>query len=757
MLCRADDQRDLVRRIAYPCVEPAPGALLTASFDLLLTDLPTLLQYEDQIRERRRLDEPGIRPLLLLVSDAELGQSSPFPGALVEDVICAPVRPVELASRIENLLQRGKISTAQQPRLVSAQVELQGEVRALQALCACDERLIHVTSEGQAMMTACSSLTVEGGYALAWVGQAEQPESGKVSVAACAGDAQGYLRETSMAMAETGLGEDPIETVLRTGQRLMMSVGDARPVPLAWQNAATAYGLKSVIVFPLAVRITEPGSCLAIYSVHAIAFEPREIELLQQLVENLVHCISALRGKYRRRRSEQKSLRLTYRDSLTGLASRAAALEALDRHLRQAGPFPRAAGLLSLGLDNFARTNDDLGRHGGDMVLIEVAQRLQATVRGSDLVARLGSDQFLIVAPHETDDGLSAVDPAETANVMSSLAERILKMLEAPFYLQGERYRLSASIGICLSSEDCSDVAALLARASSAMRQSKQKGGNGFELSAWEPTRRQQLRLAMQDRLYDALDSHQFQLVFQPLIDLQNARVVGVEALIRWPQPDGTSIPPAEFIPIAEQSSLINRIGSWVMFEALSTLRRLRERGFSTLQMSVNLAVAQLWQPTLVAEIVGFLNFFAIPPGLLKVELTESTLMSDMGFMQRILGELRQAGINVAIDDFGTGYSSLARLKLLPIDMVKIDRSFLADTPEDEDGVMVINTVIQMVKNLNIAVLAEGIETRAQWHMLRAIGCPLGQGLYFAGPLTEAGLLERLGQANDLALDMGDT
>lgn len=250
------------------------------------------------------------------------------------------------------------------------------------------------------------------------------------------------------------------------------------------------------------------------------------------------------------------------------------------------------------------------------------------------------------------------------------------------------------------------------------------------------------------NRLHHAVHSQQFSLVFQPLVELESTRIVGAEALIRWPQADGTSIAPADFIPVAEKSGLIRQIGNWVLVEALAALQRWRDKGFVDLQIAVNMAVPELGQAGLVKQISGLLKALAIPPQCLKVELTESTLMSDLERMKRVVWEFRDAGVEVAIDDFGTGYSSLARLKSLPVHMLKIDRSFLFDTPEDQSTVMVINTIVQMAERLEIQALAEGVETEAQWRMLKGMGCPFGQGLFFCRPLTESDLLKRLHSQN---------
>ncbi|WP_417565230.1 EAL domain-containing protein [Marinobacter sp.] len=748
MLSKAADYRVLTRSIGHPCIAPHPGTIDQTGFDLCIIDLNTLLQCEADIRKLRSRAAPALKPVLLAASESELKKANGYLGDLAEDIIRTPIRRVELTARIHNLLRLGRISEFQKLETENTQSALRGATRALRAFSACNERVIHARSEKEMLSGICDSLVKDGGYALAWVGQAKAYRGGRIKPLAIAGGASGYIDKIENSPWTSAAGQDPIALALHTGIRHQSIVSTYPGDPALPEYLEKSHRLQSVIAFPFTIRGKEPEACLAIYSVEPDRFDGAEVRLLQRMVDNIVHGIRALREQSRRRRSEKKAHDMAYRDALTGLANRTAALEALDRHLRLAGPFPPAAGLLYLDLDGFKLINDALGHDAGDEVLIQVAQRLTHAVRESDLVARQGGDEFIILAPYEAQDCLSTVDLPELMSVMSAVAQRVLETIEQPFVVKGREYYLGASIGISLCPVHSCDASTLLTRADSAMYQSKNLGGNSFQFFSCELSKKQQHRLDIENRLRTAVDTGEFQLAFQPLIDLTTTRTVGVEALIRWPQADGSYISPGEFIPIAEETSLIIRIGTWVMKEALNALQRLRLQGFTHLHMAVNLAIGQLWQPGLVQGIVNLLKQLDIPPSALTVELTEGSLMSDMQRMEGIVQEFRRADIEVAIDDFGTGYSSLARLRSLPITTLKIDRSFLFGAPNDQSAVKMVNSIRQMAESLGIQALAEGIETEDQWRMLQALGCPLGQGYYFAKPMAETALLEKLRAEN---------
>lgn len=470
----------------------------------------------------------------------------------------------------------------------------------------------------------------------------------------------------------------------------------------------------------------------------------KKVKSLQRLIDNALHATHALREKFRQFPREQEALRLAYRDSLTGLANRAYLLKALDSRLHCSGPNPPETALLYLDLDGFKSINDALGYKVGDSILIEIGRRLQSAVRDCDRVARYGGDEFVILLSLDAATDQAPTPSRQVFATVRALAQAILDALHQPFLIEGHNHHIESSIGIGICPAHAKETFSLLMKADDAMREAKKIGGNSFQFFSGELSERRQERLQLESRLYQSVDSKAFEIALQPIVDLRGGQIVGAESLLRWPQTDGSYISPADFIPIAEETGLIVPIGDWVMEESLKALQRLRRQGFTDLQVAVNLAIAQLSQAQLVKNIVSLMRALDIPASALKVELTEGSLMNDIERMEEVIREFREAGIEVAIDDFGTGYSSLARLKSLPITTLKIDRSFLNGVPGEENAVSVVNTIAHMAHNLGIQSIAEGIETEAQWQILRELGCPLGQGFYFARPMPEKDLLRLL-------------
>ncbi|WP_372994852.1 EAL domain-containing protein [Marinobacter sp.] len=714
---------------SYSCIETDIQALGNTPFNLAIFDVATLARYENEVRDIRLMTGPLAVPILLLVSSEELPTAGRFIGNLADDVIRTPISTIELKARIDSLVRLTQLAAnpGQTPKMPPAQ-----STNALQALIACNERIVSACTEQDVLSGICKSLTREGGYPLAWVGKKPDKDIRSIRPIAISGIANNPGSIT---------GEDTftqlMEHTFESGRRFL---DNQQPAANQIESGVASTDRYAVIAFPLTKAEEGADTCLAVYSHSPGGFDNREIDLLQQMVDYAVYAIEALREKSRRIRSEQEAERVAYRDLLTGLANRRAAIETLNQHLRSTGPHAPATGLLCLDLDGFKLINDTLGHDIGDQVLREVGSRLQAAVRERDLVARQGGDEFIIVALH--DDGFSK--PAHLRSTMARLAHRVLESIETPIPIRGRDYRIEASIGISLCPLHGKDALSLLIKADSAMYEAKKLGGNSFQFFSCEQSERQQHRLELGNRLYRASEAKAFQLAFQPIVDLTNGHITGAEALLRWPQSDGANLSPTEFIPIAEETGLIVSIGEWVIDESLNAARRLRDQGFQDFRIAINLAISQLWQSQLVEKILARLHSLDLPPATLTVELTESSLMSDVDRMEGVVNEFRAAGIGVAIDDFGTGFSSLARLRSLPINTLKIDRSFLMGTPGNENAVNMVRAIAHMAESFGIPCVAEGIETEEQWRLLRGLGCQFGQGFYFARPMPEADLLALL-------------
>ncbi|MEP7033197.1 MAG: EAL domain-containing protein [Actinomycetota bacterium] len=434
-----------------------------------------------------------------------------------------------------------------------------------------------------------------------------------------------------------------------------------------------------------------------------------------------------------RKNAEEQVAFLAYHDKLTGLPNRVLFEEMLDLAIARARRSELGVGVLFLDLDNFKLVNDSLGHHAGDELLVQLGARLRDCTRDTDLVARQGGDEFLVLLSDlERADGTQhQVDPAFL--VAESVAERVREALAEPFTLGGTQFYATASLGISLYPQDAHDAHALLRNADAAMYQSKKAGPGDWVLyseSGEDPAQ----TLSLTTRLRRAVEGQHWVLHYQPIVELSTGIVRGVEALIRWRDLGGGIVVPGEFIPLAEELGLIEAIGDWVLDQLVRQDAVWRAEGID-LDLSFNLSPRQLWSPRLAEKILGKLEAGDLDPRRVIIEITESTAMSDPDRTQAILTELHAWGLRLAIDDFGTGYSSLSRLNHLPVDILKIDRTFVRGVDRDRDLGSMVQAMVQLAKNLDMTPLAEGIETAEELAFLLEHGCSLGQGFYLGRPV----------------------
>ncbi len=471
-------------------------------------------------------------------------------------------------------------------------------------------------------------------------------------------------------------------------------------------------------------------------------------------VNFLVALANVLAAGIERKAAEEQVAFMAHHDELTGLPNRVMFEELLELALARARRNEQAVAVLFMDMDNFKLVNDSLGHASGDQLLEQFALRLREATRDTDLVARQGGDEFLILlADVETQTETPLPEGTDNIGIVSeSVAVRVQQSLESPFVLGGEEFYASASIGISMFPKDANDARALLKNADAAMYRSKKRGPGGYAIyssEAEDPGN----KLSLTTRLRKAVESRHWILHYQPLVDLESGDMVGVEALLRWQDPNGGIIPPGEFIPLAEEMGLIVAIGDWVMEEICRQSEEWRAKGIE-LVVGFNVSPRQLWQPDLVDKVLGFLSAGNVAPARVEIEITESSAMTDPERTQRILWDLHARGIRLSIDDFGTGYSSLSRLKHMPVSTLKIDRSFVMDIPDDPDAGNMVSAVIGLAHSLGMHSLAEGIETEQQWRFLQTKGCELGQGYYFSRPVPAPeieAMFERNGGSNILA------
>jgi diguanylate cyclase (GGDEF)-like protein/PAS domain S-box-containing protein len=431
---------------------------------------------------------------------------------------------------------------------------------------------------------------------------------------------------------------------------------------------------------------------------------------------------------------QERLTRQAFEDTLTGLANRARFQERLEQALRQ-GDGDRTVGLLFVDLDRFKVINDSLGHDAGDQLLREVAERLSGCLREGDTLARLGGDEFTVLLP-------DIAGP----EVAVAVAERVIAQLRAPFDLPGQSVVVGASVGIAtgVASRDRPDT--LLRDADAAMYEAKARGRGRHAMFHVTMHTRAVSRLAIETELRRAIETRQLLLYYQPIILLSSGQMVGVEALLRWRRPDGTLVLPNEFVPVAEETGLIQPIGRWVLHEACEQLSRWRAElpQAAGLSMSVNVSARQLQDPSLVPDVTSALQHAALDPASLILELTETVMAENLDLATETLQALRWMSVRLAMDDFGTGYSSLSSLSQLPLDILKIDQSFVARLDHEAEGRAIVYAIMSLAGALGVRVTGEGIETPEQLSALIELGCQYGQGHLLGEPVPAAALAAKL-------------
>ncbi|MDY7561783.1 EAL domain-containing protein [Pseudomonas sp. 10B1] len=445
------------------------------------------------------------------------------------------------------------------------------------------------------------------------------------------------------------------------------------------------------------------------------------------------------RNTHLRHEAENSLLRMAHYDFLTGLPNRQQFQQQLDKILVDAGRLQRRVAVLCVGLDDFKGINEQFSYQTGDQLLLALADRLRGHSGRLGALARLGGDQFALVQA-------DIEQPYEAAE----LAQNILDDLEAPFALDLQEIRLRATIGITLFPEDGDSTEKLLQKAEQTMTLAKSRSRNRYQFYIASVDSEMRRRRELEKDLRDALSRNQLYLVYQPQISYRDNRVVGVEALLRWQHPEHGLVPPDLFIPLAEQNGTIIAIGEWVLDQACRQLREWHDQGFSDLRMAVNLSTVQLHHAELPRVVNNLLQIYRLPPRSLELEVTETGLMEDISTAAQHLLSLRRSGALIAIDDFGTGYSSLSYLKSLPLDKIKIDKSFVQDLIDDDDDATIVRAIIQLGKSLGMQVIAEGVETSEQEAYIISEGCHEGQGYLYSKPLPARELLVYLKQAQRL-------
>jgi diguanylate cyclase (GGDEF)-like protein/PAS domain S-box-containing protein len=458
-------------------------------------------------------------------------------------------------------------------------------------------------------------------------------------------------------------------------------------------------------------------NCLSNPHIHGVVFNSRDVTDRKVIQQRIQH--------------------LAYHDNLTGLPNRSLLQDRLAHSIARAERSNRKVAVLFIDLDNFKNINDTLGHDVGDELLRQVSRKLSECVRLEDTIARQGGDEFIVL-----------LDSLEDGRGASVVAQKILNSLRQPFVLSGTEQHVSGSVGIALYPEDGRDAQTLMKNADTAMFHGKSLGKNTYQYFTAQMNIAVKRRMTLESALRRAVMQKDFVLNYQPQINLESGEIIAVEALVRWKTEDSGTVMPGDFIPLAEETGLINEIGEWVLREGCRQAREWQDMGLSQRRMAINLSARQFSDRGFLDMVTRVLAETGLAPECLELEITESQVMRQTEGMIMLLNKLSEMGVQLAIDDFGTGYSSLSYLKRLPIQKLKIDQSFVRDITVDPNDTAIVVAIINMAKSLDLDTIAEGVETAGQLALLRSKGCLVGQGFYFSAPVRAEVLYPLLKQNN---------
>lgn len=577
--------------------------------------------------------------------------------------------------------------------------------------------MLRIRDRNQLFLEACHIAVVEGAFQMAWVGVLDMDQlDGRV--VAWYGGSEGYIEKIKLTVRPgTRDSERPACRALREKKPIICNDIATDPTQTELREELAARGHHSVAAFPLMVG-NQVVAVIALFSEEAGFFDDEEVKLLSELAGDISYALQHIE-------QEEQLYSLAYYDPLTKLPNRTLLQDRLAQLIFAAKHDASKTAVILLDLCNFLLINEKYGRQVGDLLLSALAGRLVEGLSEACSVARLGGDIFAIA------------DVVPDSSAAAALCERLFLLLDEPFAVNGHRIKLAARIGIALYPEDGDSAESMLKKGEVALKQAKAADERYCYYSA-EINSRIAARLHMEERLREAIEQRQFELHFQPKVDLTSGAVIGAEALIRWQSPGHGLLMPAEFIAQAEECGLIVPIGQWLFDTVCAQQAAWLADGIGIVPVALNVSVVQFKQGQVLQDARAALNKHGLKPRYLGVELTESAMMSEPEGVAQSLAALHDLGVNLSLDDFGTGYSSLAYLKDFPFDIVKIDRSFVIDMTRRAEDAAIAKAVIGMAHSLRLKVVAEGVETEAQLNYLRRHGCDQIQGYYFSMPLPAA-------------------
>ncbi|WP_158787298.1 EAL domain-containing protein [Granulicella sp. L46] len=590
-------------------------------------------------------------------------------------------------------------------------------IRHLNRILAMQSRMhaliVRVHDREELFREACRIAVEAGAFTMAWIGLVD-PETSQIQVVASHGArAKEYLTDIE---AEVPLSAGPAGTAITENRPVWIQNPEDQELDTPWHRHGKGFGWSSMATLPLH-RAGVPIGALVLYAGEIGAFDEEEERQLMELAANLSFAIDHIE-------KERKLNYLAYYDVLTGLANRTLFLNRVTHYLRSAVSGRKKLAVFLIDLDRFKNINDSLGQLAGDKLLRQVAKWLTREVGDANLLARLDADHFAVVIPEigQEDD-------------VALLVEGWMKALrDHPFGVKTATFRISGKVGISMYPEDGSNADTLFKHAEVALKQAK-ASRNRYLFHTPKMTEMMAGKFVLENQLRQALDKHEFMLHYQPKMNMASGKLTGAEALIRWNDPRTGLVPPGRFTPMLEETGLIYEVGRWALGQAIEDYLRWRRSGLPAVRIAVNVSPLQLRNRHFIGDIERAIGSDRDAAASLELEITEGLIMEDVDYSIATLRAIRAMGVSIAIDDFGTGFSSLSYLSKLPLDTLKIDRTFVSDLTEAPEGLAQVSTIINLAHSLNLKVVAEGVETAEQARLLKMLGCNEMQGFYLSKPL----------------------
>jgi diguanylate cyclase (GGDEF)-like protein len=575
---------------------------------------------------------------------------------------------------------------------------------------------VRVGSREELFNEACRIAVAVGGFKMAWVGVID-PRTLDGKVVAWHGGANGYVDIVGLtAREDTPDSELPACRALRDSRPVIVNDIASDPSLVAIRDELLRRGHQSLGSFPLTIA-QRPRAVITLFAGEPGVFDDEETGLLTELAGNISFALDHLE------KGERLDY-LAYYDALTGLANRTLFLDRVAQYMRSAASGGHRLALYLIDLERFKNINDSFGQSAGDGLLKQVSEWLIRNVGDANLVARVGADHFAVVLP----------EVSEVREVGGWLDETLAAFLDHPFHLNDAVFRIAAKAGVALFPDDGANADTLFKKAEAALKNSK-ASGDRYLFYTQKMTEMVAGKLTLENQLRQALERREFVLHYQPKVNLASGQPTGAEALIRWNDPRTGLVPPGRFIPILEETGLIHEVGRWALHQAIEEYLRWRKAGYPALRIAVNVSALQLRNRGFVAEIRQLIGIDPLAAAALELEITESVIMQDVKHNIASLQAIRAMGVSVAVDDFGTGFSSLSYLSKLPVDTLKIDRSFVVDMTAGPEGLALVSTIINLAHSLKLKVVAEGVETEEQSRLLRLLNCDDMQGFLFSKPV----------------------